>query len=279
MLATRLATLLFLLPPRNPPRNYSRRALVQQQLDDTRRQELRSNSLTFVSGGKRVRAYVTFRQGEHTSSTRTALLVHGWGGHSGHFAALVEPLVHAGFRVVTLDLPAHGKSSGRVTNAFEMRRALLGLVQQLGQPHAVIAHSFGAMVTALAMNEGLAPKVCAFVAPMTSFNYAVSAFSAGLGLSEQARTRMMAHLENKFGISGAGMEMAETASARRVPLLVVHDQGDARVPLELGQTLVAAWPDAELYATSGLGHQRVLRDVAVVDELVRFVAAEAGPPG
>ena len=195
---------------------------------------------------------------------------------------MVEPLVNAGFRVVSLDLPAHGRSQARSllaferTNVFEMRRAVLDLVEGMGQPHAVIAHSFGAMVTLLAMdeNDGLAPKACAFVAPMTSFNYAVDAFSSALGLSPEARTRMMEYLEVRFGISKAGLEVAETASSRTVPLLVVHDEGDTRVPLELGRALVEAWPGAELHSTSGLGHQRVLRDEAVVDKLVRFVLAD-----
>jgi len=201
------------------------------------------------------------------------LLVHGWGGHGGQFAAFVEPLVSAGFRVVTLDLPAHGRSAGSITNAFEMRRAVLDLVQHVGQPRAVLAHSFGAMVTALAMNEGLAPKACGFVAPMTSFNYAVAEFSRALGLSPDSRARMLQYLEAEFDISAAGMEVAETASSRTVPLLVVHDEGDTRVPLELGRALVEAWPSAELHATSGLGHQRVLKDAAVIDKLVRFAAS------
>jgi len=204
------------------------------------------------------------------------LLVHGWGGHGGQFAEFVGPLLRAGFKVVTLDLPAHGSSPGSITNAFEMRRAVLDLVQLTGQPHAVIAHSFGAMVTALAMNQGLTPRACGFVAPMTSFNYAVTEFARTLGLSPEARARMTQHLEAEFGISAAGMEVAETAGSRRVPLLVVHDTEDARVPVELGRSLVDAWPGSAIRTTSGLGHRRVLNDAAVVGELVRFVTTQPG---
>jgi pimeloyl-ACP methyl ester carboxylesterase len=218
---------------------------------------------------------------------QTIFLLHGWGGYGGQFSAFVEPLVQAGFRVVIPDLPAHGGSAGRITNAFEMRQAVLDLVQHVGQPDAVIAHSFGAMVTALALDAGLAPKVCAFVAPMTSFNFAVQSFATTLGLSDAAREHMLQHLEARFGISSAGMEVAETAGSRfgrgsgtrGVPLLVVHDTGDARVPIELGRNLVQAWPNAELHSTSGLGHQRVLNDASVVDKLVRFVTVTARRAG
>ena len=41
---------------------------------------------------------------------RTVYLVHGWGGRGAQLAALVEPLVEAGHRVVMFDMPAHGDS-------------------------------------------------------------------------------------------------------------------------------------------------------------------------
>ena len=37
-------------------------------------------------------------------------LVHGWGGYSYSFAEMIPALVHAGYRVVALELPAHGLS-------------------------------------------------------------------------------------------------------------------------------------------------------------------------
>lgn len=202
---------------------------------------------------------------------QTILLLHGWGGHGGQCSGLIEPLGSAGFRLVIPDLPAHGRSAGTLTNAFEMRQAVLDLVAHVGQPHAVIAHSFGAMIAALALNAGLTPKVCAWVAPMTSFEHAVNTFSAALDLSPRARARMLQHLEAKYAISSAGMELAETASTRALPLLVVHDTDDAHVPLEMGRALAEAWPGAGLRVTSGLGHHRVLKNAAVVDTLVRFV--------
>ena len=42
------------------------------------------------------------------------LLVHGWGGHAGQMLPLAQALIVQGLRPVLLDLPAHGKSAGRV---------------------------------------------------------------------------------------------------------------------------------------------------------------------
>ena len=57
------------------------------------------------------------------------------------------------------------------------------------------------------------------------------------------------------------------------PTLIMHDSGDKEVAYAEGLRLAAAWPAAEFVTTSGLGHQRILTDRAVVDEVCRFVAA------
>src|SRR3712207_7030695 len=55
------------------------------------------------------------------------------------------------------------------------------------------------------------------------------------------------------------------------PTLVVHDRDDAYTPVADGAAIAAAWPDARLRVTSGLGHRRILRDPEVVAEAVEFV--------
>jgi hypothetical protein len=57
------------------------------------------------------------------------------------------------------------------------------------------------------------------------------------------------------------------------PTLVVHDHGDREVGFRDGHETARAWPGARLLATEGLGHRRLLRDPAVVEEVVAFVAA------
>jgi hypothetical protein len=55
--------------------------------------------------------------------------------------------------------------------------------------------------------------------------------------------------------------------------LVVHDYGDAEVEHTNGAAIAKAWPRAQLYSTSGLGHRRLLRDSAVIQTVVDFIAA------
>jgi pimeloyl-ACP methyl ester carboxylesterase len=60
-----------------------------------------------------------------------------------------------------------------------------------------------------------------------------------------------------------------------LPMLLFHDPEDREVPWEHGRRIAEAWPGARLVRASGLGHNRLLRDPAVIGEAVAFVA-EAG---
>jgi pimeloyl-ACP methyl ester carboxylesterase len=72
-------------------------------------------------------------------------------------------------------------------------------------------------------------------------------------------------------------EMRANTIAPRMstPLLVIHDRDDKEVPFDVGRHIAESWPNAELVATEGLGHQRILRDEGVRDLAVSFVTAEA----
>ena len=85
----------------------------------------------------------------------TVLLVHGWEGRGAQLGAFVDPLVAAGFRVVALDGPAHGDSSGRTTTGPEFARAMVATRDAVGPLAAVVGHSFGGFTSLLAVSRGL----------------------------------------------------------------------------------------------------------------------------
>ena len=61
-----------------------------------------------------------------------------------------------------------------------------------------------------------------------------------------------------------------------VPLLIFHDERDARVSFREGRAIVESWPCAQLVATRGLGHHRILRNPAVVRRAVAFLRRATG---
>src|SRR6185369_8136324 len=90
------------------------------------------------------------------------LLVHGWGGHARQLLPLAQALGQQGLRPVLVEMPAHGRSAGTMSNLPQCARAIeyvaARLLQQGHQLRAVVAHSLGANAAAYAASRGLAAQ-------------------------------------------------------------------------------------------------------------------------
>ena len=202
----------------------------------------------------------------------SVLLVHGWSGRGSQLGAFVEPLVAAGHRVIAFDLPAHGRTPGRRTNALVATEAVLRVGEAIGPLRGVIAHSFGALCTTLALRDGLDAGRVAYVAPASGASQAVQGFARQFGLSETAERGLRGEMERRFGPEVWPRFSARVCAPRlNVPALIVHDLDDVEVPYVEGQSLAHAWPGARLVTTTGLGHRRILRDARVIEEAVELV--------
>jgi alpha-beta hydrolase superfamily lysophospholipase len=207
------------------------------------------------------------------------MLVHGWGGRGAQLGAFVEPLVASGFSVAWFDGPAHGASEGRLATIPEMARALRGVVAALGPVRGIVAHSGGAVVSAWAVRRWLLdgfvdlPEAMALIAPPANFRGYLERFAEACGLSAGARARLNGRLTARAGAPTEALDLPRFAADIPVPALVVHDREDAEVRWAEGAAIAAAWPEAELVTTRGLGHRRILRDPAVVARVTAFLTA------
>jgi pimeloyl-ACP methyl ester carboxylesterase len=204
-------------------------------------------------------------------------LVHGWGGRSEQLGAFVAPLVSAGYRVIAFDGPSHGSSppgafGPRSTTIPELAEALRAAVAEHGRPGAVIAHSMGAAVAAHAVRTGLRPETLVLLAPTADPRWVLDRFVRRLGAGPRVRAGLERAVVRRVGLPWEAFDVPSLhRSAPVPPTLVVHDAADREVAPEHGRAIADAWPGARLVLTEGLGHHRLLRDPAVIDEAVRFV--------
>jgi pimeloyl-ACP methyl ester carboxylesterase len=212
---------------------------------------------------------------------RPVLLVHGWSGRGSQLGAFVPPLVAAGHRVVAFDLPGHGDSTGLRSSLPAMAEAIEAVIEHLGIVEGVIAHSAGAPATALALAGGTRQPRVVFVAPPSDLAWFTRRLVRALGLPARLYRRTRRRIERRIGARWSELRMGVVAPEMTQPLLVIHDRGDREVPWEHGAAVAAAWPGAELVTTEGLGHQRILRDDAVIGRALSFLAGAtgAGAPG
>lgn len=220
------------------------------------------------------------------------VLVHGWNGRGSQLAALVQPLVESGHEVVLFDAPGHGRAPGWRASLLDFADATDAVVDAVrpmfGPVRAIVAHSMGGAAVTYAMHRRLrvpttrierglrthrtACERFVFIAPPIDVRDFVRGFVRLMGGGPDLERSMRQRIEDRFGVALEDLYAPSLAREMDAPLLVVHDENDKEVPLERARLLAEAWPDAELAVTSGLGHNRILRDEAVIQRIVRFIA-------
>lgn len=214
----------------------------------------------------------TYSWGPNNRAIPTVLLVHGWSGRGSQLGSFVQPLLDAGYRVLSFDAPAHGKSSGKQTNLYDVADTLLALQDHYGAFDAVITHSFGGPCIATAVQRGFTTKRIASICPPATTIGLVEKFNSTLHIPEKAASNMIRHIETTFGKTiWEDISMINTAKALTMPGLLIHDSNDADIPWQEGQAVAQAWNNASFVKTSGLGHRRILRDAGVIETTVRFI--------
>jgi len=202
------------------------------------------------------------------SGSKRVLLVHGWGGRAAQFFALIPRLVDAGFEVIAFDAPAHGASSGSFASGPAFARAARAVAGEA--VYGIIAHSLGAAGSTIALAQGLSANRVVFLAP---------AALIGSLLEEFIRLRQIpepvaAELRQRFAARYSAEVVSVPLMARRfdAPLLIFHDPEDRDLPFSHSEAIAAAWPGAELIASSRAGHWRIMRDRAVIERAIRFLS-------
>jgi len=215
-----------------------------------------------------------FRLSGHRWSTsgEPVLLVHGWEGRGSQLGGLAIALVERGLQPITIDLPAHGSSQGAQTNLIEISQAIGALVRHFGGVAGIVAHSFGAAGTTVALREPLDVGRLVYLAPAEDFTHYPRVFSHWLGLPHQLSERMKHSIEGRLGITMAELRGRLLAPRMSAPLLVVHDEDDVDVPWQDGKAYTEAWPDSRLLTTRGMGHRRILREPEVLTAVAGFFA-------
>ena len=242
-----------------------------QEPERERRLLAQAERLTLNSTSGPVAAY---RWG---TTAPSVLLVHGWNGRGAQMGAFVEPLQALGYSVIAFDAPGHGRSTGSRTDVFEVGATIRALADRYGPLHALVAHSFGAMCSAVALNTGLPCERVVCISPPASADWLLEKFGELLTLPPRVQTRLRHLFARDYGD-----DVWERASPRALvqtlstPALVIHDENDTDVPWQQGEAVAAAWQGARFLRTRGLGHRRILRDRKVIDAAIDFIRVDGG---
>jgi len=219
-----------------------------------------------------------FNPKAQTDSSQTVLLVHGWQSHSRFMYKFVEPLQRQGFRVITIDLPGHGQSSGRLFHlplAVEAMHAVRG---KLGSANIIISHSLGGAVVATSSAGTLQPYPAMNVSKLVLISSPDSMakifddFATMVGLNILATDALRKNITRLSGLVAADFDVSTQLQQVQADILLLHAPDDKEVPYSESEKIAQANETAILEPVEGLGHRRIIASDDVVQRAVQFLS-------
>jgi pimeloyl-ACP methyl ester carboxylesterase len=202
----------------------------------------------------------------------TVLFIHGWGGRGTQISSYIEALNQAGFNVMSFDMPAHGQSDGKQSNAFEIANVLNAIIKQIDDLHSVMTHSFGGIIFGVYYNPTLTLKNIIMFCPPSDLKTAFNQFSDTLQLPQSIQDFIVKKLKADFGSDVfEKVSLLNNGAKIRQPVLVVHDKQDDVVPFQDGKAVDKILAHGTLYETTELGHRKVLFDKVVVEHVLQYL--------
>jgi pimeloyl-ACP methyl ester carboxylesterase len=202
------------------------------------------------------------------------LLMHGWGGSRAQMTGFVDPLLFAGYRVVAYDQPAHGQSDGRMTNLLEIAPTMDLIAKQEGPFHAIIAHSFGTLITSYALVERnfTPPSKLVYFGAFNQLLESLPRFQMQANLSDDLMDGFRNMLYENFDRDLLDSITNESLTPRiNIPALLFHDATDNVTPVEDSRAIARVWKHAKYIETEGLGHRGALQSKSIHEQVVKFL--------
>lgn len=201
----------------------------------------------------------------------TAIVLHGWGGSALDMLPVGELLREELLDAVLLDARAHGRSddvtltsmpafADDLSAAISWWRTASGLA---GGRLVLVGHSVGAGACLLVARDEPAVDAVVMLASMADPRRVMQRLLVGAGLPSGLTALPLRLVEHLVGRRFTSFAPLEVIQALDLPLVIVHGQEDATVPVEDARQLARAAPHAELVVVPGAGHS----DTAVVSAL------------
>jgi pimeloyl-ACP methyl ester carboxylesterase len=175
---------------------------------------------------------------------------------------------------MTFDFPGHGNSQGTGSNFFEFPLAYQ-LILEKYKIDGVIAHSLGCGAALSPFSEQFQLKQqiprLVLVAPHFDLKKNMESWMLSRGFSIETFHSFISEMEKHYKVSFDLINPRHTAPLVDVPTLVLHDQNDRACSVENAKRLHRLLEGSKLRITKGLGHNRILRDPSVIEDVTKFI--------
>ncbi|MEQ8825526.1 MAG: alpha/beta hydrolase [Filomicrobium sp.] len=213
----------------------------------------------------------------NSGPVETVLVIHGWTCEASFMAMIAESLRRAGFRVLLVDLPAHGLSPGVTTSIVSCARAVTDVIDHYGSVDFTVSHSLGGLVSLLASAGGKAVgkarpmRGYVFISMPNDFCDIMTEFADSLRLSGTAVLEFEKRLEHTAQYPLHELNAARFIRRINRPALLIHCADDNEVTIENAHDVAAAGKNVQVEEVRGLGHRKILFASNVARNTARFL--------
>ncbi len=207
------------------------------------------------------------------NGSQIILLVHGWEGHAGNFADIIDALPLDQYTVYSYDAPGHGSSSGGEEIMFDFQLVAKEVIEQL-KVKKIISHSFGSVATSysLAQMPNYELEKCVMITTPSSFIANVNIQCAKLGLSHKAIRQFYGQVAKKHNVNVNQLNVSMFVKDIKVQnALILHDVNDRIIPFSESEKVANNWTNAQLVSIKDTGHFRILRTPEVTSQVIDFL--------
>ena len=256
-LTVRLATFLFTKPinHKTPKRELAYQSQAKQHL------------LLVPALNKKINVY-TLGDGE-----KKVLLTHGWSGRGTQLVKIAEAFHQNGYQVISFDGPSHGKSDGNTTLMPEFIASMHEINKHFGPFEFAIGHSLGAMATLHAASTTFQVKKIVTIGAGDLIDDIIKDFVRRMKLKSKYIDLLRHHFEKKRKEKMSDYDASYCASKVNIPTLIIHDENDKDVPVSCAHHIHKHHLNSNLLITKGLGHNKILGDEKVIEEIINFTTS------
>ncbi len=204
-------------------------------------------------------------------SKKRVLLAHGWSGRGTQLYNLADKILENRMMVISLDAPAHGSSSGKITNMLEYLETLKFIDQKYGPFQAAIGHSWGGMSLLLAVANGLRTKKLVSIGADDRISEVLFSFVKKFELKPIIAKKIKIFYDKKLNRNIDEFSSTRSAEKITIPTLVVHDTEDLFVPVSSAYKIRQKLKKGTILITHGLGHHKIFKDPIVIQKIINFI--------
>ena len=208
---------------------------------------------------------------QYGKAEKKILLVHGWSGRGTQLVKIADELLEMGFKIISFDAPAHGKSKGSTSLMPEFIASILELEKQFGPFEFAVGHSIGGMSILNAIKQKLNIKKAVIIGSGDVIQDIIEDFIKKLQLKPKIAILLKNHFEKKYGESMENYSSHTAAKEVKIPILIIHDKNDDDVPVKAAYNIQKHSPNSELLVTEGWGHRKILGETKVIDKIKEFI--------